>query len=220
MIIKKYGIELHRVTAKDIELIRIMRNKPAIREKMFFQECITEEMQESWFRSIDNMYNYFFIILYQDKKIGLISGKNVDFVLNTAETGIFIWDEQHWYKGVSFKAAFCVIELGLLFFNMETFSSIVKPDNILALNFNKQIGYLPIDDSLTRFILTKEKYLEMSPRLKKIVFRNNVKELDSVLNIEDIEFPDLIQAKHLYVNLPDKVKVNFAKKINFEQWKD
>lgn len=220
MIIKKYGIELHRLSYEDIELVRVMRNKSTIREKMFFQKKITKEMQENWFHSINNMHNYFFIIHYRGKKIGLISGKNVDFVSNTAETGIFIWDEEHWYKGVSFRAAFCVIELGLFFFNMKTFSSTVKPDNTLALNFNKQLGFLPIENSLTSFLLTKESYLENSERLKKIVFRNDSRESHERLSIEEISFLNIESQISIYEKLPEKIKANFLKKINFNSWKD
>jgi len=95
MIVRKYGITLRRLKEEDIELVRQMRNLVAIRNKMFFQETITPEMQIKWFNSINNKNNGYFIIEVEGKKIGLIHGKNLDFEKRTCEGGIFIWDENH-----------------------------------------------------------------------------------------------------------------------------
>jgi hypothetical protein len=37
MILKKYNLELHRIVASDIEMIRSWRNDPKIQQHMFFK---------------------------------------------------------------------------------------------------------------------------------------------------------------------------------------
>ena len=60
MIIRKYGIVLRRLQHKDIELVRVKRNQDSVRNFMFYQKKITETEQEEWFKSINNIYNYYF----------------------------------------------------------------------------------------------------------------------------------------------------------------
>lgn len=79
MIIKKYGIELQLLTKKDIELVRQERNKDFIRSKMINQSIINSKQQQKWFKTINNSNNFYFIIVHENKKIGLIHGKNIDW---------------------------------------------------------------------------------------------------------------------------------------------
>ena len=46
MIISRYGINLVRVQKEHIEMIRVWRNDPKIRDHMFFKSEITSEMQK------------------------------------------------------------------------------------------------------------------------------------------------------------------------------
>ena len=94
MKLQKYGITLERLTESDIELVRKYRNSAEIKNFMQFRKRITRSMQKKWFESIDNYLNYYFIIIYDGKKIGLINIKNIDWVKNTdvSESGLFLWD--------------------------------------------------------------------------------------------------------------------------------
>src|ERR1017187_6924180 len=93
MIIRKYGLLLRRLTEEDIEMVRVHRNSQKIAKNMFYQDTITQEMQTQWFVSINNPSNYFFIIEHNGKKVGLISGKAINFEERTLETGIMLWDD-------------------------------------------------------------------------------------------------------------------------------
>ena len=75
---RKYGITLTRLREDDIELVRKWRNSPGIQQYMEYREFITEEMQKKWFESINNLQNFYFIIEYENKKIGLINTSNID----------------------------------------------------------------------------------------------------------------------------------------------
>ena len=56
--LSQYGVTLKRVTEHDIEEIRYWRNQPFIRNTMQFRKHITKKMQQEWFQSINNKYNY------------------------------------------------------------------------------------------------------------------------------------------------------------------
>ena len=92
MIVEQYGIKLKRLTFQDIELVRKWRNHPDIRKRMAFKKHITQRMQEAWFNSINNKFNYYFLIEYKGKHIGVINTKSINLKEMYGEGGIFIWD--------------------------------------------------------------------------------------------------------------------------------
>src|ERR1041385_8348137 len=106
MIIKGFGISLHRLQHDDIELVRQKRNAPNVSSFMEYREEITPEMQEKWFQSINNEKNNYFLIEYNGEKIGLIYAAEIDWEkMITGNSGIFIWDEQFRKTSVPLAAA-------------------------------------------------------------------------------------------------------------------
>lgn len=193
MIVRKYGITLTRLKEKDIELVRQMRNSEAIRNTMHYRETITPEMQKEWFESINNKYNGYFIIEFQEKKIGLIHGKNIDFDKRTCEGGIFIWDKE--YIGGIVPSLASVIMNDWTFY-MITFKAIyakIMLDNTIAINYNKLMGYVPCepqnnDKDVQWMILTKESYIKHMKLLRK-----GIKELTGdgeILKLEEGDASD------------------------------
>ena len=85
--IEQYGIILKRLEFEDIELVRRWRNHPKIRKRMSFKKHISKEMQKAWFDSINNKYNYYFLIEYQGRYIGVIDNKKINEEDFTAEGG-------------------------------------------------------------------------------------------------------------------------------------
>lgn len=137
----KYGVTLRRLTHDKIELVRRWRNDPKISKFMEYRDEITPEMQEVWFRKIDNQNNFYFIIETEGKEIGLINVRDVDYEKGEGEPGIFIWDDDFLNSTYSFRAVlnltdFCFETLGL----KELVIHVLK-DNKRAIQFNKVFGY-------------------------------------------------------------------------------
>ncbi len=166
MIIYKYGIELHRVTHDDIELIRQMRNRDDIRSKMLDQRLITPEQQEKWFQSINNSENLYFVIFHNNTKIGLVYGKNINHENKTAEGGIFIWDQSYLGTGIPAKASILMMELSFEVAGMEKIYAKVNELNSLAINYNKSLGYVEIEKGKL-MILSKDSYKKRILKLKR-----------------------------------------------------
>lgn len=200
MIIRKYGIELHRLTRDDIELVRVMRNRDDIRSRMFEQELITKEQQERWFESIDNMFNYYFIIQHEGRKVGLIHGKNSDFDRRENEGGIFIWEPSLLGTGIASKVSICFIECSFELLLMERIIARVRRDNSPAYNYNLSLGYVPDPVRGEPYlILTRDAFRKKAPYLRWLASgaRNS-----APLSIDDVEAPDVMRYRHLYEDLP------------------
>lgn len=172
LVFKQYGIELRRVKQDDIELIRYWRNHNDIRRYMGYQKKISQKQQELWFESINNKFNYYFLIYYLDRKIGVINCKDVDLNDRYGEGGIFIWDKEALNSFAPSLATIILIDL--IFNTLEitdvSFIQILK-SNQRAINYNKKLGYFlaPHQENINNqlYVLTKERFNKVFPKLKK-----------------------------------------------------
>ena len=172
MIVEQYGLKYIRVREEDIELIRYWRNQPFIRDTMQFKEYITQEMQKKWFEKINNKYNYYFIIEADGKKIGLINCKDTEPNTRIAEGGIFIWDKEYWGTPIPGFAALTMLQCIFEIFQSGDVSIVtIAKNNERALTFNKRLGYVIKEESknneFLKLVLTKERYLQKTIKLKK-----------------------------------------------------
>ncbi len=172
-----YGVKLKRLTHDKIEMVRQWRNDPKISQYMFYREYITPEMQEKWFANLDKKCNYYFIIEYDGKDVGLINIKDIDWEKRCGEPGQFMYYDEYLDSDVSLRASLCMgdwiwSELGLEYELIE-----VVRTNKRALDFNRLFGYKemkPLDgDSYDkiRMILCKKDALQpnkLLDRLRKI----------------------------------------------------
>lgn len=208
MIIRKHGIELHRVTHDDIELIRTTRNSEDIRSRMFEQSYITVEQQEQWFTSINNIYNYFFIIHFQGKKIGLIHGKDIDMEKRDAEGGIYIWDRSLLGSPIPAKASICFMEASFCLILMNRVFARVRKDNPNAYHYNLALGYVPDTEKGEDYmVLTKSAYEKRIPYLRKLAAEGKD---TAPLSIKDVVITDSSEQNHLYASLPEDILAVFS----------
>lgn len=169
MIVKQYGLRYIRVKEEDIELIRYWRNRPFIRNTMQFQEYITPQMQKEWYKKINNKYNYYFLIEYENKKVGLINCKNTD-ENRVAEGGIFLWEKALWNTPIPAFASLTMLEaIFEIFQSGDTSIITILKTNTHALQFNKNLGYKIYheDDTVYKLKLTLDDYFAKTIRLKK-----------------------------------------------------
>ncbi|MFM7758901.1 MAG: GNAT family N-acetyltransferase [Crocinitomicaceae bacterium] len=203
--LKQFDVELRRLQLEDIELIRKWRNEAHVAQQMIYREYITTEMQLKWFNSINNPYNYYFLILYKDMKVGLIHAKDYNLEKGFGEGGIFIGDKS--YED-SYAAVFA--SLGLLNFVFYLLPHITKSrirvlkTNKRAIQYNKLIGYEEISGAKNThdqlFELSRERYLTHGLKLNKVASLycegSNLMELNgtsSELNMREIN--SLLDAK-------------------------
>lgn len=203
MIIRKYGLELHRLTQSDIELVRQMRNRDDIRRNMIDQHLITPEEQVRWFQSINNMNNYYFVVHYLGKKVGLIYGKNMDWEKRENEAGIFIWEPALIGSAIPTIASILMMELSYRIVQLERTFARINPDNTRTRHYNLAMGYVPTE-APNLLVLTRENFLRKADYLRRLASRGKD---TTPLSMNDIEIPFREESRHLYENLPqDLVK--------------
>lgn len=156
-----YGVTLRRLTHDKIELVRQWRNDPKISQYMFFKDYITPEMQEIWFHKINNDNNFYFIIEFDGKEIGLINIKDIDWENGCGETGVFIYDDVYLNSDIAYRAHLVMFDF--VFCNMgikNTFYHITN-ENTRARRFMAFLGGKQETEDLsdTLFFLLKEDYL-------------------------------------------------------------
>jgi len=213
MIIQKYGIVLRRLQHKDIELVRTKRNQDSIRNYMFYQKEITAEEQEEWFKSINNIYNYYFIIESDNKKVGLINGKNIDYEKRTSEGGIFIWDEEYRDIQVSAIASLIMAEFTFLIFDFKKTYAEVLASNNTQIKYNEFMGYELESKQGNRLIysLSQNNYLQKRNRLLKAI--EHLTKDNAPISWSDLDFSDTGQqeVKKLYNGLPQYIQQDLDK---------
>lgn len=210
MIIKKYNITLTRLDMNDIELLRQKRNSQNIRERMVFQEIVTEKQQLEWFKSIDNMHNLYLIIHYEGKKIGIINGKNADFDARTSEGGIFIWDQDYINSMVPVLCSIIMHDYNFYVCEFEkTFIKVLK-NNTAAIKFNKSFGYEILDiDTVENYYnceLYRDSYYKLIEKYRKVI--SNLYKDYGVLEVENFSFSNVSdnEIARLYTPLPVYLK--------------
>jgi UDP-4-amino-4,6-dideoxy-N-acetyl-beta-L-altrosamine N-acetyltransferase len=173
MIISWFGVKLERLTETDLELVRNWRNSPEISQNMAYREYITPEMQKDWFHSINNINNFYYIIKYRGKKIGLVNSKNLNWEERTCEGGIFIWDKKYTDSFVPLLATLCIIESGFYFLNWKKVFVHVLKNNASAIYMADKLGYKICEEQESeenlKYYLTRENYITKAGNLRKAV---------------------------------------------------
>jgi UDP-4-amino-4,6-dideoxy-N-acetyl-beta-L-altrosamine N-acetyltransferase len=171
MKLTKYGITLRRIKLEDIELIRQWRNSPQISQFMEYRDNIRPEMQRKWFQSVNNNNNFFYIIEYQQKDIGLINSSKIDWETVSSEGGIFLWDESYYETFVPVWASLCLLETS--FFILGASKSVIKTlkDNERAKKLNTHLGYIlePGQEEVYNqvYVMTASSFRLQAPKLIK-----------------------------------------------------
>ncbi len=205
MIISGYGVVLERLKSADLELVRQKRNSPEVQEYMSFREEITPVQQQIWFTRIDNENNNYFVIRDGEKKIGLISGADIDWTaMTTGNGGMFFWDNSYWGTMFPIAAAVLLTDISFLLGFRKTQIRILR-DNHRAIIFNQRLGYKLLNgqEELTNQIyeLTEADYVESTRELKLKLAENVDSKISCV--IDDQDHPASKNIIHIYNRLPE-----------------
>ncbi len=211
MIISGYGIVLRRLTIEDIELVRQHRNSERIQQYMEYRQEITAEQQLTWFNSINNIHNNYFVIEHQGKKVGLIYGADINWeTKTTGNGGIFIWDATYWETATPTASSFLLTDTSILLGLEKTYIKVLST-NQRAIEFNKSLGYqlLPNQDGILnqQYVLNIEDYKKVRSTLRQRLFK------PSDYATLTINFNDTDSIDQFYVELiakqPEENKVDF-----------
>lgn len=140
MILRKFGIQLQSLEHKDIHITRNWRNANFVRQNMIFDQEITRDMQEVWFRNLSDT-DVYLVISHNAVQIGVVNVKAIDWVNRVGEAGVFIGNPEYLKSYIPMLA---IISLMDAFFDEFSFSALkatVKKGNKEAIDFNYSLGY-------------------------------------------------------------------------------
>ena len=172
LILEQFDVRLIRLQREDLELVRTWRNSAHVRDNMVYKDYISKEMQNAWFETINNPNNYYFIIEFDSKKVGVINAKNFEKEQGFGEGGIFIGDQTYEHSFAAVYASLCLLNFVFYMLRNINISRIrILKDNFRAIQYNKLLGYEWVEDSedgLNQiYELTKENYLVKGLKLNK-----------------------------------------------------
>ena len=141
MQISKYGITLKSLGPADLEMVRDWRNAEHVRPYMQYQKYITPQMQQAWFERLDPDVNLYFIIQQDEKQVGVVNLKDIDYDLRTAEAGIFIGRQDYLNSMLPVLATISIMEFAFDVLELVTLKAKIGQQNNKVILFNESIGY-------------------------------------------------------------------------------
>lgn len=103
-------VELRKLKHEDIQLVRSWRNSPEVSSYMYNESYITEEDQERWFKNLDKEKSRYWVITYNNKKLGLASITGIDRTLQSCYWAFYLGDTSVRGAGIGAKVEYNVIE--------------------------------------------------------------------------------------------------------------
>jgi RimJ/RimL family protein N-acetyltransferase len=194
MKLSRYGLSFHVLKESDIELVRQWRNDPVVANNYEYREHITPEMQQEWFKSVNNINNLYTVIEYQGEKIGVINIKNIDWETRVAEGGIFLPDPKYHQTFVPAVISYVTTEIIFVMFEWTIGYAHVMKENKSVQAFVKMLGYEllsgqeDVDNQL--YQITLESFEKRAPKIKKAIAVLTGNEEKGVFSIAAEEFED------------------------------
>lgn len=215
MIVEKYGIQLKKITIDDIELIRTKRNSENISSKMIYKNYISPEQQLQWFESISNFNNFYYLIIYDDRPIGLINEKDMDWNNLTSEAGLFIWEDKYLKTIVPALATLTLIELGFEILSWKKTSIRIIESNKEGISYNKQIGFKIVrqDKGILFMELDRASFYEKTRKMIVSLSKSyQEKNLKVIIENKDVEFINKIKGliNKFNINVSVKEEKNYT----------
>ena len=107
---------------------------------MEFRDYITPEMQKKWFKGINDIHNYYFIIKYEGKEVGLTNVRDIDYEKMQGEGGIFIYNDDYRNTDLVFRVTLCQNDYFFEKMKFKRFIGRILKTNKKAIRYNKVFG--------------------------------------------------------------------------------
>lgn len=162
------------VEESDIENIRLWRNRDGIREAFIYQQYISREQQEHWYKNYnENENDIMFIIEYETKPIGTVAIYNIDLDKREAEFGrLMIGQVEIRGLGIGQKATKAMCEFGFNKLHLNKIVLEVFEDNRHAMRVYKEIGFKIVGQREIKernlIVMHLDKYESMKSNASKV----------------------------------------------------
>lgn len=174
MIIECENIRLSLITEADLEMMRNWRNADHVNREMEFREIIDSESQQRWFNEMDKKTNFYFRLDVSDEPIGILNLKNIDWVNNTAEAGVFIGNELNLGTISPVLAVIIMMDFAFEILGIRQLQAKIADSNTNAIEFNSQLGYQPnkkLNPGFSEYSCNRESFYHASTTVTTMLQR-------------------------------------------------
>jgi len=169
-----YGIDLERLEAKHLEMVRQWRNHDSVRLRMRYRQEITPEMQTTWFRKLSSQNDWYFVATSKELPFGLFHVKEIDWQKKGGEAGGFVGypaliGELETGLAILALMDFAFFNLQLAFLEAKYYSGYEE-----IVRLNQQLGYeifAAAPDGFVRARVSTDHYLQATEKLRKAAAR-------------------------------------------------
>lgn len=135
-------VKLTDIKYPDIELVRKWRNSPEVRSFMYDEKQISFEQQKLWFERINKEENsVYWIIEFQDKKIGLVSLTGINHTLKSCYWAFYIGDTSVRGAGIGAKVEYNILEYVFSNISLNKLRCEVISSNEKVIKMHEKFGF-------------------------------------------------------------------------------
>jgi len=144
MLIGKH-VRLRILDSTDLSYMRHLRNSPDVTQWFQYRLFINDAQQAVFFESLSASKDQIFFVaetLVDLKPFGIYFVRNLDYLNQRCENGVFL-DSERAATGIeAFEAAFLLLEYEFSCLNLHKICAEVLADNRRAIRFNESLGMI------------------------------------------------------------------------------
>ena len=166
----RYGIELERLEARHLEMVRQWRNHESVRLRMRYQEEITPSAQVEWFGRLDPHDDWYFVAERKEEKFGLFHVKQIDWTSKMGEAGGFVSNPELIGGIEAGLGILALMDFAFFILGLQSLEASYHPDHREIVRLNSQLGYEIFatgSDNYVRARVTAAGYLSAAEKLRQ-----------------------------------------------------
>jgi hypothetical protein len=171
VIIKTKHFEFEKVTFKNLEQLRVLRNLPALQNYLVHKGEVSAGQQVEWFKNADTIHNHYFLSKQNGRVIGYCLLRNIDYNIHSAEPGTFMADEGLFDSSLAALYMITFMDICRFLFGIKIFYGNVLDTNSRALTNYEWFGADKKNgEAENEIILTennKQTYEQSTDKIKK-----------------------------------------------------
>lgn len=147
-VIREGDILLRPITEEDIEAIRLWRNREEVRSQFVYDQIISREAQEQWYRSYldkEDDIVWMAVDAASGEKLGTVSLYDIDAEMHGAEVGRLIVPKENRRRGLGKLLLALAIRYAFEKLGSRTIRLSIFYDNLASMKINLALGFIPCD---------------------------------------------------------------------------
>lgn len=169
----QFGIELRRMVESDKEIVRLGRNKDFVRENHVYRKIISEAEQDKWFDEMNRKEHYVFVVIKDEKRIGVVYLRDIPEDRASSTCGLFFWDDDYISTRIPVLAAFLALDFATYYCEVGRIDSIVLKSNTAGIKMYTFFGFDLHDKDADSYLISisRETYLKKRDSLMNFIKR-------------------------------------------------